>query len=229
MMRQYYIVQCIEMLLSFIFYVHYCLCPPLPPPPFSSPLFILDQIMFLRCVFALRCVCFMNCPSLYTIRAKMTVCENLVWSSFHSEQAHQLRYAAPLQALLEHGNLMNQRLYVQRPSVFTRCFAWKLESLCRGKKTSPAHIPQPLSSLKRHCSELMPNGIRDSFLRKWIFQIFYNFLLRGGGAVGRSGVCLVHSEVERSSLPAVYSLKVLLVPSELSFISGAAADILNAV
>lgn len=47
-------------------------------------------------------------------------------------------------------------------------------------------------------------------------------------SAGEERRSLAWSDVDSSSLPTVYSLKVLLVSSESRFISGA-ADILNAV
>ena len=119
-----------------------------------------------------------------------------------SEPTATLRCCAVRFTWLENGNTMNQRLYVQRPSVLTGCFIWLI--MQRGKKTKASHTNTPLYPQPYSSETLMlqtnADGIRDNFLRKWILQMFSGFLLCWRGAVGRLVRC-----VSAPSLPPVYS------------------------
>ena len=136
---------------------------------------------------------------------------NPVAPSTLNEPTATLRCCAVRFTWLENGNTMNQRLYVQRPSVLTGCFIWLIMQRGGGEKKSLTHtnkhtlVPPPLSS-ETLMLQANADGIRDNFLRKWILQMFSGFPLCWRGEVGRSVGRSVRC-VSAPSLPPVYSCK----------------------
>lgn len=92
-----------------------------------------------------------SCPSLYTKRLRRP--ERLCIVYFDPPSALN-KPTAPLQALLEHGHLMNQRLYVQRPSVLTPLLRFERSSPHAEGGESHSRTSQP-SHQKHHRSKLM--------------------------------------------------------------------------
>lgn len=117
---------------------------------------------------------------------------------------------------------MNQRLYVQRPSVLTPLLQFERSSPRAEGGESHSRTSQP-SHQKHHRSNIMLTVYETISYGNEYFRCFMVSF-----SAGEERHSLAWSDVDSSSLPTVYSLKVLLVSSESRFISGA-ADILNAV
>lgn len=182
--------QCVSIILcnvlkcysALFFYAYYCfwVClfflsfPPSCAHPRPKWYFIVGCVYLFRFLNGFSST---SCPSLYTKRLRRP--ERLCIVYFDPPSALN-KPTAPLQALLEHGHLMNQRLYVQRPSVLTPLLRFEHSSPHAEGGESHSRTSQP-SHQKHHRSKTNADGMRDNFLRKWIFQIFYGFLLGEGG------------------------------------------------
>lgn len=137
----------------------------------------------------------MNCLSRKK-RAKMTLYVTLhtnpVAPSALNKPTATLRCCAVSFTWLENGNVMNQRLYVQRPSVLNRLLRFEhlTHYYAEREENNNTHTHSPYPSHQKYnrwCFKLMLTGIQDNFLRKWILQIFSGFpSLRARS--GRSGV-----------------------------------------
>lgn len=135
-----------------------------------------------------------SCPIHKKVETARAALYRLLWPSFHSEQAYSSTTSFTWTRTLDEPKTL-------RPEAF--CFnpvasIWMLESSCRGRRISLAHIP----TLSSETSSLKTNadGMRDNFLRKWIFQLFYGFLLGEGGVSVKRGQQLPPNCVQFKSI-----------------------------
>lgn len=132
---------------------------------------------------------------------------NPVAPSTLNEPTATLRCCAVRFTWLENGNTMNQRLYVQRPSVLTGCFIWLIMQRGKKKKKKPHTHTQtntplyPHPSHQKHwCFKLMLTAYETISYGNEYCRCFLVFFSVGedllvGRSVGRSGVSALPSSL----------------------------------